>query len=154
MTIFAKKIGYMHKRVQSKNINFRLGSVDWLTWSRTIGRRASEDWLTGVGKYFMFVTKTFCVNCKVVRCVVLNCSVFASVSTLVKSFQRQKPQRVCFQGHRSYRHLCAICTKIQKKRESHTTFANFFKDWVAATFFLLLHYFLAVDDVNTGRQTV
>ena len=68
MTIFAKKFGYMHKRVQSKNINFRLGSVDWLTGvSRSVDVE-SEDWLTGVGKYFVFVTKTFCVNCKVVRC--------------------------------------------------------------------------------------
>ena len=68
MTIFAKKIGYMHKWVQSKNINFRLGSVDWLTGVRRSVDVESEDWLTGVGKYFVFVTKTFCVNCKVVRC--------------------------------------------------------------------------------------
>ena len=69
MTIFAKKFGYMHKRViQSKNINFRLGSVDWLTGvSRSVDVE-SDDRSTGVGKYFVFVTKTFCVNRKVVRC--------------------------------------------------------------------------------------
>ena len=68
MTIFAKKIGYMHKRVQSKNINCRLGSVDWLTGvSRSVDVE-SDDRSTGVGRLVDGRRKVFCIRHENVLC--------------------------------------------------------------------------------------
>ena len=68
MIIFAKKFGYMHKRVQSKNINFRLGSVDWLTGVSRLVDVESDDRLTGVGRLVDGRRKVFCVRHENVLC--------------------------------------------------------------------------------------